>query len=63
MREKIFTKINVRSKTSQTNVKVGDNLQRGQGCFVLVKDSYCHRQKFAKMCSQTPLFLVFGEFF
>ena len=52
MREKIFTKINGRSKTLQRNVKVGDNLQRGQGCFVLVKDSWCHGQKFfdAKMC-------------
>ena len=46
MREKIFTKINGRSKTLQRNVKVGDNLQRGQGCFVLVKDSWCHGQKF-----------------
>ena len=59
MREKIFTKINGRSKTLQRNVKVGDNLQRGQGCFVLVKDSWCHGQKFFD--AKTPLSLVFGK--
>ena len=49
-------------------MKVGDNLQRGQGCFVLVKDSWCHGQKFfdAKMCFfifANPTFLgVWGIF-